>query len=80
MTHPLDEPWPRWRLFLGLAVIATVGLLLFGGLVATMLALVVPVTPETKYSPFWPGDQIYFNNDIAMYYGLKSFSVTEYVE
>lgn len=42
--------------------------------------VVPPVTPETKYSPFWPGDQIYFNNDIAMYYGLKSFSVTEYVE
>ena len=42
------EPWPRWRLFLGLTVVATVGLLMFGGLVATMLALVVPSTPGTQ--------------------------------
>jgi hypothetical protein len=41
-------PWPRWRLVLGLTVVATVGLLLFGGLVATMLALVVPRTPGTQ--------------------------------
>jgi len=41
-------PWPRWRLILGLAVVATAGLLLFGGLVATLLALVVPSTPGTE--------------------------------
>ena len=40
--------WPRWRLFLGLAAVATVGLVLFGGLVATMLALLVPTTPRTE--------------------------------
>jgi hypothetical protein len=41
-------PWPRWRLFLGLAVVATVGLVLLGGLVATMLALLVATTPGTE--------------------------------
>lgn len=43
-----EAPWPRWRLFLGLAVVATAGLLLFGGLIATMLALVVPSTAGTE--------------------------------
>ncbi len=41
-------PWPRWRLFLGLAAVATVGLLLLGGLVATMLALLALSTPGTE--------------------------------
>lgn len=41
-------PWPRWRLILGLTAVATACLLLFGGLVATTLALVVPSTPETE--------------------------------
>lgn len=41
-------PWPRWRLFVGLAVVASVGVLLFGGLVATVLALLVPSTPGTE--------------------------------
>lgn len=41
-------PWPRWRLFVGLAVVASAGLLLFGGLVATMLALLVPSTSGTE--------------------------------
>ncbi|MDQ7991237.1 MAG: hypothetical protein REI45_01000, partial [Propionicimonas sp.] len=40
--------WPRWRLFVGLAAVATVGMLLFGGLVATMLALLVPSAPGTE--------------------------------
>lgn len=41
-------PWPRWRLFLGLAAVAAVSLMLFGGLVTTMLALVVPGTPGSE--------------------------------
>ncbi len=42
------EPWPRWRLVLGLTAVAIAGLLLFGGLVATMLALLVPDRKSTR--------------------------------
>ena len=42
-------------------------------------ALVEPITPATKYPAVWPGDEDYFNNDIALYYGLAEYSVTEYV-
>ena len=42
-------------------------------------ALVEPITPATKYPAVWPGDEDYFNNDIALYYGLAEFAVTEYV-
>lgn len=42
-------------------------------------ALVEPITPATKYPATWPGDEDYFNNDIALYYGLAEYAVTEYV-
>lgn len=42
-------------------------------------ALVEPITPATKYPASWPGDEDYFNNDIALYYGLAEYAVTEYV-
>ena len=37
-----------------------------------------PITPATKYSAYWPGDQSYFDQDIANYYYIHSFAVTEY--
>lgn len=42
-------------------------------------ALVEPIKPATKYPATWPGDEDYFKNDIALYYGLAEYSVTEYV-
>lgn len=42
-------------------------------------AVVEPITPATKYPATWPGDEDYFNNDIALYYGLAEYAVTEYV-
>ena len=42
-------------------------------------ALVEPITPASKYPAVWPGDEDYFNNDIALYYGLAEYAVTEYV-
>ena len=42
--------------------------------------LVDPITPATKYSAYWPGDQPYFNEDIANYYYIHSFTVTEYAD
>lgn len=41
-------------------------------------ALVEPITPASKYPAVWPGDEDYFNNDIALYYGLAEYAVTEY--
>ncbi len=38
-----------------------------------------PVIARSKYPATWPGDESYFSFDIAMYYGLDSFQVTEYV-
>ena len=40
---------------------------------------VEPITPATKYPATWPGDEDYFDNDIAMYYGLAGYAVTAYV-
>ena len=50
-----------------------------GNTVAEVSALVEPITPLSKYPAVWPGDEDYFNNDIALYYGLAEYSVTEYV-
>jgi len=44
MTHPLDEPWPRWRLLATLGGIAAVTLALLVGLV---LAFIGPRAPRT---------------------------------
>ena len=40
---------------------------------------VEPITPATKYPATWPGDEDYFDNDIAMYYGLAGYAVSAYV-
>ena len=42
-------------------------------------ALVEPVITRTRFSATWPGDEDYFDNDIALYYGLEEYRVTEYV-
>ena len=42
--------------------------------------LAEPITPATKYNAYWPGDQSYFDRDIAMYYYIERFSVTEYAD
>ena len=42
-------------------------------------ATVEPVITRTKYPATWPGDEDYFDNDIALYYGLSEYRVTEYV-
>ncbi len=42
-------------------------------------ATVEPVITRTKYPASWPGDEDYFDNDIALYYGLSEYRVTEYV-
>ena len=37
-----------------------------------------PITPAIKHNAYWPGDQSYFDQDIANYYYIHSFAVTEY--
>lgn len=38
--------------------------------------VIEPLTPATKYSPVWPGDEEYFTEDIVMYYGLPGLSIS----
>ena len=42
-------------------------------------AVVEPVITRSKYPATWPGDEDYFSGDIAYYYGLHGFAVTDYV-
>ena len=42
-------------------------------------AVVEPIVTRSKYPATWPGDESYFSYDIALYYGLDGFQVTEYV-
>ena len=41
--------------------------------------IVEPVVTRSKYPATWPGDESYFTGDIARYYGLGDYRVTEYV-
>ncbi len=40
--------------------------------------IVEPIVTRSKYPATWPGDESYFDGDIAWYYGLGSYRVTEY--
>ena len=41
--------------------------------------VIEPIPVATKYSAHWPGDQIYFDNDICAYYGFDRLQITGHV-
>lgn len=36
------------------------------------------IVPESKYSPFWPGDADYYNGDICIFYNLDWVEMSDY--
>lgn len=36
------------------------------------------IMPDSKFSPFWPGDADYFNEDMCIFYNLDELSISDY--